>query len=106
MSGWRSTKPKQTESEIERKFVSLLKDAGALTYKFVSPGNPGVPDRIVILPGGKVLFVELKSEIGRTKKLQDYQLDRISKLGAPTYVLHGAAEVKQFVKEIFGGQGV
>lgn len=100
--GWNSKRPRQIESEIERKFVDQVKAAGALAYKFVSPGNPGVPDRIVILPGGKVLFVELKSEVGTTKKLQDYQLERLSKLGAPTYVLHGAAEVKQFVKEIFG----
>lgn len=99
--GWRSSKPVQHEADVEQRFVRLIREHGGLCYKFVSPGNPGVPDRIVILPAGRVLFVELKSSIGRTKKLQHYQIERLSKYGVPTYVLRGTDEVKVFIAEVF-----
>ena len=50
----------RTESSIEKKLRVMLRERGALCLKFVSPGNPGVPDRIVVRPGGRVEFVELK----------------------------------------------
>ena len=53
------------EKEIERRMVQMVKQRGGLCYKFVSPSNPGVPDRIIITPDGKIIFVELKTEIGR-----------------------------------------
>lgn len=55
------------ESDIERRLVQGVKKLGGRAYKFVSPGNVGVPDRLVVLPGGVVLFVEVKApdEIGR-----------------------------------------
>ena len=48
------------ESSIESKFRDEVKEVGGMAYKFVSPGNAGVPDRVVILQGGKSGFVELK----------------------------------------------
>ena len=54
------------ESAIEALLVPVCTSAGGRCYKWVSPGNSGVPDRIVFLPGGKVIFVELKTETGRT----------------------------------------
>ena len=53
------------ESELEKKLGKQLKDLGCLYFKFISPGNTGVPDRLIILPGGCVIFVELKTESGR-----------------------------------------
>ena len=103
--GWRSSKPVQPEADVEQRFVRLVREHGGLCYKFVSPGNPGVPDRIVILPAGRVLFVELKSSIGRTKKLQNYQIERLSTYGVPTYVLRGIDEVKGFIAEVFREEG-
>lgn len=52
------------ESEIEARLVRGVKALGGVAYKFVSPGNVGVPDRVVVLPGGRVIFVELKAEGG------------------------------------------
>ena len=52
------------EASIEQAFVKGVKKAGGKAWKFVSPGRSGVPDRIVLLPGGKVIFVELKTETG------------------------------------------
>ena len=53
------------EREIERKAGERVKAAGGLWLKWVSPGMAGVPDRILIAPGGRVVFVELKQERGR-----------------------------------------
>ena len=53
------------ESDIERRLVQGVKKLGGRAYKFVSPGNVGVPDRLVVLPGGIVLFVEVKAPDGR-----------------------------------------
>ena len=47
------------ESYIESYLVRKVKEHGGLCYKFVSPGNPGVPDRLIITPTGKTIFVEL-----------------------------------------------
>lgn len=48
------------ENRVEEKIVSEVKRRGGVAWKWVSPGRNGVPDRICILPGGKVVFVELK----------------------------------------------
>lgn len=56
------------ESEIEARLVRGVKALGGVAYKFVSPGNVGVPDRLVVLPGGRVIFVELKAEGGRLSR--------------------------------------
>ena len=51
------------EKDIEKILVNGVKDVGGRAYKWVSPGNNGVPDRIVILPEGRIVFVELKTEV-------------------------------------------
>ena len=48
------------EAGIERKIVDAIKSKGGLCLKWVSPGYTGVPDRIAILPGGRILFIEVK----------------------------------------------
>ena len=54
------------ESTIEARLVRGVEGRGGLCYKFVSPGNKGVPDRIVITPDGRTEYVELKSPTSRT----------------------------------------
>lgn len=88
------------ESAIERKFVNRLRAAGCLVYKFISPGNDGVPDRIVITPEGQVVFVELKTEKGRLSEVQKVQLRRLQEHGAHTEVLYGVQEVEEFVETL------
>ena len=56
------------ENEIERRLAVSVKEMGGMAVKFVSPGLDGVPDRIVLLPGGKAAFVELKAP---GKRLRD-----------------------------------
>ena len=77
------------ESEIESILVSGIRKAGGRTYKWVSPGNSGVPDRIVFLPGGKVIFVELKTDSGKVSAQQKIQINRIQSLGRDVRVVRG-----------------
>lgn len=89
------------ESQIERFLVRKVKENGGLCYKFVSPGNPGVPDRIVITPTGKTVYVELKTEIGRLAKIQKWQRSEMEKRRADVRVLYGLDDVKEFLREVF-----
>lgn len=59
------------EKQIESKVVKKAKELGFLTYKFSSPSNRGVPDRIFINPHGEVFFIEFKSAKGKLTKLQE-----------------------------------
>ena len=88
------------ESKIEARLVREVRKRGGLCYKFVSPGNPGVPDRIVILPGGRTVYIELKTEIGRLSKVQKWQREEIQKRGADIRVLKGMDQVLEFLKEV------
>ena len=65
------------EKDIEKILISEIKKLGGKAYKFISPGNSGVPDRIVVLPGGKIMFVELKTKTGSLSVLQSVQVKRL-----------------------------
>lgn len=91
------------ESTIEARLVREVKKRGGLCYKFVSPGSPGVPDRIIILPGGRTVYVELKTEIGRLANVQKWQIDELKKRGADVRVLKGMDQVLAFLKEVDDG---
>jgi len=90
------------EAQIERRMVTMIRERGGLCYKFVSPGNPGVPDRIVITPDGRTIYVELKTEIGRMSNLQKWQKERLAACGVDIRVVKGLEAVKEFVREVFG----
>ena len=90
-----------TEAQIESRLEKMVREKGGISFKFTSPSNPGVPDRIVLAPGGKVIFVELKTEIGSLRKIQKWQLERMKEQGADVRVIKGLQEVKSFVEEVF-----
>ena len=92
------------ESAIEARLVREVKKRGGLCYKFTSPGNPGVPDRIVILPGGATIYVELKTEIGRLAKIQKWQIEELRRRGAVVRVLKGMDQVLAFLEEVDKGE--
>ncbi len=89
------------ESSIEAKLVRMVRAKGGLCYKFVSPGNPGVPDRIVITPAGRTIYVELKTEVGRLAAVQKWQQEEMRKRGAEVRTLKGLDQVRAFVEEVF-----
>lgn len=66
-----------TESQLERWLGKRLKALGCLYFKFVSPGNDGMPDRIIITPRGRIIFAELKSESGKPSPIQLLRLGQL-----------------------------
>lgn len=88
------------ESKLEKSLSAKVKKAGGLCYKFVSPNNPGVPDRIFIFPNGRIIFVELKTETGRLSKIQEWQINQLRAIGCDVRVLSGSADIEQFAKEV------
>lgn len=86
------------ESEIEARLVRGVKALGGVAYKFVSPGNVGVPDRLVVLPGGRVIFVELKAEGGRLSPMQRRQMTRLRQLGADAREVKSETGVARFLE--------
>nr|WP_270471885.1 VRR-NUC domain-containing protein [Hungatella hathewayi] len=87
------------EKDIEKILVNEVKKLGGRAYKWVSPGNDGVPDRIVILPGMRPVFVELKTEKGQLSALQKVQIKRLQELGQEVEVLYGLQQVRDFLDE-------
>lgn len=90
------------EKEIERRMGEMLKRRGCLYFKFESPGNPGVPDRIVITPTGRIVFVELKTHLGRLSNIQAYQIGRMRGNQAEVRTVKGWEQAKAFVEEVAG----
>ncbi|EHI8551180.1 VRR-NUC domain-containing protein [Salmonella enterica] len=75
------------ESLIEKHLVAEVKKAGGIAYKFVSPGRRSVPDRLVLLPGGRLVFVECKApgKLPRVDQLREHE--RLRALGFTVVVL-------------------
>ena len=90
------------ESDIEKWLVKSLKSLGCVADKFVSPGNTGVPDRLIIIPGGRVMFVELKTDQGELSKIQKWQIRRYQTVGAEVRVVRGLKDANALVEEIKG----
>ncbi len=88
------------ERDIETYLRDQVKTAGGIAYKFTSPGNAGVPDRLVLLPGGRVVFVELKAPGRQPTPLQLRQQRRIRDLGFTVLVIDSKEEVDEFIKGV------
>lgn len=89
------------EKEIERWMCGVLKKHGGITYKLIGLVN-GLPDRLVILPGGAVWFVELKTEKGRCSPMQNFRIGELRKQGANVRVIRGLEAAKEFISEVTG----
>lgn len=87
-----------SEKDIERRLAQGVKKLGGKAYKFVSPGNVGVPDRLIVLPGGVVLFAELKASDGRLSPNQRLQMRELTQMGAHVFVLWDAEDVDVFLR--------
>lgn len=91
------------EKELEEKFRKAVKAEGGKAYKFLSPGNDGVPDRVVILPGGKMGFVELKQKGKKPTKLQALRIRELKELGCFVTVLDSPEMIPAVIFAIYQG---
>lgn len=93
------------EKSIEQALVKAVKAAGGICPKFVSPGFDGMPDRLVLLPGGAVGFVEVKAPGKKLRPLQGSRHRLLRKLGFRVYVVDGLAQIETVLNEIAKGGG-
>lgn len=89
--------PNALEREVERHLVKRVKSIGGLAPKWVSPGLNGVPDRIIFLPGGRIIFVEVKAPGKKLRPIQEYVRDQLEALGVDFRVV----DSKEAVNALF-----
>lgn len=88
------------EADLESKLVKGIKKLGGRAYKWVSPGCAGVPDRIIILPGPRVIFAELKTDAGKLSQLQKRQIEALRSLGCDARIVWGLQGVRDLLEEL------
>lgn len=86
------------EHQIEKFFVQECKARGWLCWKFVSPGLRGVPDRIVFMPSGKCVFVEVKAPGEKPTPQQLRRHEELRALGFQVWVLDSKPTVWFFIE--------
>ena len=88
------------EKTIEQKLVKAVKSTGGICPKFVSPGFDGMPDRVVLLPNGKLAFVEVKASGEKPRPLQLARHKMIRHLGFKVYVLDDERQIGVILYDI------
>lgn len=92
-----------SEKQIEQKLVAEVRRRGGMALKFVSPSYSGMPDRLVLLPDGKVAFVEVKAPGKKPRSLQVKRHATLRKLGFQVFVLDAASDILVILKEVMEG---
>ena len=91
----------QLEKDIEKKLRQMVERHGGLCLKWVCPGWSGVPDRIILLPGGRVMFAETKRpKGGKVSRLQDWWIDRLRRYGLPASVVWNESDIDWLDRKI------
>lgn len=88
------------EKSIEKKLSDAVKKRGGLAPKFVSPGMDGMPDRIVLMPGGRLAFVEVKAPGKKPRPLQEARHKKLRSLGFTVYTLDDKDQIGGILDEI------
>lgn len=85
------------ESDVERRLTACVERAGGVCLKH---GQDGWPDRIVVLPGGVLVWVELKRQGGRVAPLQELRMRRLRELGQRVELVWSAQEAEALVDRL------
>ena len=88
------------ESKIEKRLKKEIELIGGKALKFVSPGMSGVPDRIVLLPHGRIVFIELKAPGKKPRPIQIKRIKELKDLGFDVRVIDSIDGVKDFINDI------
>jgi len=88
------------EKEIERSLVKAVKQSGGICPKFVSPGMDGMPDRLVLLPKGRMAFVEVKAPGQKPRPLQVARHKQLTRMGFRVFVLDDKSQIARIMEEV------
>lgn len=91
------------EKTIEQKLVKKVKALKGLCLKLSCPGFAGTPDRLILLPKGKIGFVEVKRKGEKPRPLQVSRHKLLRKLGFKVFVLDDEKQIQEIIEEITGG---
>ncbi len=91
-----------TERQIESTLKREVENRGGLAVKLISPGMAGVPDRMVLLPNGRLFFVELKAPGRQLRALQRYRKQQLEGLGFDVRVIDSMEGIRTFLREVMG----
>lgn len=98
----------QLEKDIEKKLRLMVGRHGGLCLKWVCPGWSGVPDRIILLPGGHIIFAETKRpKGGKVEKLQQWWRKKLNGLGFKAYIVWSEEDVEALdwvIKNLLAGE--
>lgn len=89
------------ESSLEKRLRLAVKKSGGKAYKFTSPGRSGMPDRLILKPGGQALFVEMKAPGKPLKPLQEKRSLELAVLGFKYYKIDSLDDIQKFIREEF-----
>ena len=89
-----------TEKQIEQRLVTAVRGRGGIAPKLVSPGYAGMPDRLVLLPGGVCAFAELKAPGMKPRALQTARHEMLRRLGFKVYVIDGTEQIGGMLDEL------
>ncbi len=87
-----------TEKQLEMYFVKEMEKHKCIAWKFVSPGRAGVPDRIVILPFGTVIFVELKAPGKNLRPIQRLRFKELEEQCIDVWLIDSKEKIDKFIK--------
>lgn len=90
------------EKQVEQALVKAVKANGGICPKFTSPGLAGVPDRLVLMPNGKLGFVEVKAPGKNPRALQLYRMKQLTDLGFQCFVLDEIEQIPELLERIGG----
>ena len=93
------------EKDIEQKLVHSVKKAGGLCPKFVSPGMDGMPDRLLLLPEGRIAFIEVKAPGKKPRPLQLHRHEQLRKLGFRVYVVDSVEQISELFFQESASEG-
>ncbi len=88
------------EQRIERQLVQQVSKLGGLALKFVSPGMAGVPDRLLLFPGGKAVFVETKAPGKKPRPLQLHRHEQLRALGFRVFVIDEMKQIREVLDDL------
>ena len=88
------------EKELECKLVKAVRDSGGLALKFVSPNLNGVPDRLLLFPGGRAAFAEVKAPGQKPRPLQVHRMEQLRKLGFKVFVVDDVEKIGGMIREL------
>ena len=91
------------ERQIEQRLVTETRKRGGMALKFVSPSFAGMPDRLILLPDGKMAFVEVKAPGQKPRPLQVKRHAMLRKLGFKVFVLDATSDIPMMLKKVVEG---